>query len=120
VMLILAFLIKTSPEVWDCKIFVALHNTYVFLLYKPRITSWIPYTETGIPLSCPAHGQWEATTHNSLSDILTNVPLISGQNAHQGEIKVPNLSLLSHFSNWFTFKLNYNCTQSKTRFKKYR
>ena len=125
-MLILPFLIKTPPGVWDCKILVVLHKTCVFLfihtknsLVDPLLSNWHctviyrPWSTKSYHTQCPF---WSLQQFA----ILTNVPLISGQNAHQRETEAPNLNFLSNFSNWNTYKLNFNCTRCKTRLKSYR
>jgi hypothetical protein len=125
-MLMLPFLIKTSPGVWDCKILVALRKTCVFLfihtknyLVGPLPSNWHrtliyrPWSTKSYHTQCPF---W-SLEHFA---ILMSVPLMSGQNAHRGETEAPNLNFLNNFSNWNTFKLNFNCTWSKTRLKSYR
>lgn len=89
VMLILPFLIKTSTGVWDCKILVALCKICVFLfihtknyLVDPLLSNW----------HCTViYRLWSTKSYHTQCPfwplcfaILINVPLISGQNAHQG------------------------------------
>jgi len=125
-MLILPFLIKTSPGVWDCKILVALRKICVFLfihtknyLVDPLLSDWHCTLTYRLWSPKSYHTQYPFWPLQHFA-ILTNVPLISGQTAHQGETEAPNLNFLSNFPNWNTVKLNFNCTRSKIRLKSYR
>ena len=114
VMLIVPFLIKTSPGVWDCKILVVLRKTHIFLFTRANNYLVDPLLSN---LHCTVIYRLRSTEsyHTQCPfwplqhfAILTNVPLISGENAYQGETGAPNLNFLSNFSNWNKFLCKKN------------